>query len=88
MFNRNLDDLSEILVAMLGANVTRIDTQLRESDRSFWEFLEQEMPVVMEIANDWSRIARFTKLAHNLWNRTRRVLVIDCNSDEFTTRVN
>jgi hypothetical protein len=71
VFNRDLNDLSEILVAMFGANVTRIDTQLGESTRSFWEFLEQEMPVVMEITNDWGRIASLTKLAHNLWNRTR-----------------
>jgi hypothetical protein len=88
VFNRDLDDLSEILIAMLGANVTRIDPQLRESTRSFWEFLEQEMPVVMEIANNWRWVPRFTKLAHNLWNRTRRAIIIDRNSDEFTACVN
>jgi hypothetical protein len=51
----DLDDLLEVRVAVLGADVARVDTELREGVGGIGVLLEQQMAVVVEVADDGRR---------------------------------
>ena len=79
----DLDDRSKVLITSLAADVPWIDAVLGESARAVRVFREQQVAVVVEVANDRDVAPIVGSPSNDLGYRRRRLVVIDGHAYEL-----
>src|SRR5262249_31077110 len=79
--DRDLDDLAEVLVAALGADVAGVDAVFRERFGAGRILREQQMPVVMKVADDGD-----IDLLDDRGDGSGGVVVVDGDPHQFGAR--
>jgi hypothetical protein len=86
VFDRHLHDLGEVGVAVLGAYVAGIDAVLGQRARAGRVAGQQQVPVVVEVADDGHVEARVTHALDQLGDRLRGLVGVDRNAHQFAAR--
>ena len=77
MIDRRLHDRREIRVAMLRADIARVDPVLVERGRALRVLREQEVPVVVEVADKWDIQPAIFQSLPDLGDGLCRFVVVD-----------
>src|SRR5690606_5114865 len=83
VFDRALDDRAEVLVATLGADVAGVDAVLREGTCRIRELAKQQVPVVVEVADDRHVDVLLFEQADQLGNGCGGFIVVDGHADQL-----
>ena len=79
----DLDDRPEILVAALRADVAGVDAVLGQGAGTLWILGEEQVSVVVEVANDGDVDPIVPDAARDLGDRGSRVLVVDRDAHDL-----
>ena len=79
----DLDDGPEVVVAMPRSDVPRIDAILREQGGGLRELLQQQVTVVMEIADDRHAHAQIGETLDDLGHGSCRLVVVDRDANDL-----
>ena len=81
--DRDLDDLRELLVAALGADVSRVDAVLGKRGRRLGVLRQQQVAVVVEVADEGHVDPEPVELLADDGNRLRRGVVVDGDAHQL-----
>jgi hypothetical protein len=81
--DRDLDDRSKILISALAADIAGIDPVFGQCSRAFGILRQQQMAVVMEVADDGDDHAGVDDPPRDVGNRRRGAFVVDGHANEL-----
>ena len=85
ILDRDVHDCTEVLIPPAGADVAGVDPILGQRARALWILREQQVPVVMEVADDGDRDVLLRQAGHYGGNSPSGSVVVNRHPHQLTT---